>query len=88
MAPADLGIHDLFTFASIGVHSRFSIFLQRVGAAGRIALPEMKEVSRKMRDKAGGTPARPFEETASSIHNPRSTITSPLCPLATLVSWR
>jgi hypothetical protein len=48
----------------------------------------MKEVSRKMRDKAGGTPARPFEETASSIHNPRSTITSPLCPLATLVSWR
>jgi hypothetical protein len=71
-----LGIHDLFTFASIRVHSRFSIFLQRIGAAGRIALPEMKEVSRKMRDTAGGTPALPFEEAASSIHNPQSTIPS------------
>jgi hypothetical protein len=83
IAPADLGIHDLFTFASIRVHSRFSIFLQRVGAAGRIALPEMKEVSRKMRDTAGGTPALPLKKQLlrSTIHNPRSL--HPLRPFAT-----
>jgi len=36
----------------------------RVGAAGRIALPGIEEMSRKMRDTAGETPALPFEETA------------------------
>jgi hypothetical protein len=102
-APADLGIHDLFTFASIRVHSRFSIFLQRVGAAGRIALPEMKEVSRKMRDTAGGTPALPLKKRLlqSTIHDPfllfafiriysrlKTVSTQYLFFFATLVSWR
>jgi len=62
-----------------------------------------EEVSRKMRDTAGGTPALPFEETASSIHDPRSFFlfafiriysrlktlsTQYLFFFATLASWR
>jgi hypothetical protein len=82
-----LGTHDLFTFASIRVHSRFSIFLQRIGAAGRIALPEMKEISRKMRDTAGGTPALPFEEAASSSL-PQSPISNILSLFILCVPWR
>jgi hypothetical protein len=41
-------------------------FFIRFGAAGRIALPG-EEVPRKMRGTAGGTPALPFEEAASSL---------------------
>jgi hypothetical protein len=32
-----------------------------------------EEVSRKMRDNAGGTPALPFEESASSFSFPMTT---------------
>jgi hypothetical protein len=50
-------------FASIRVDSRFNI--QNVSALrGRIALPG--EVSCRMQDTAGETPALPFEEAASS----------------------
>ena len=39
----------------------------------RSALPGIHEVSRKMRDTAGGTPALPFEEAADHSRGPLGT---------------
>jgi hypothetical protein len=55
-------LHHSRFFASI----RGSEILKDSALRGRIALPG-EEVPRKMRGTAGGTPALPFEEAASSL---------------------
>jgi len=47
----------------------------------------MKEVSRKMRDTAGGTPALPFEEAASSFL-PQASISNIQSRFILCAPWR
>jgi hypothetical protein len=56
----------IFSFASIRVPSRFHHLFESIGAARPHRPTGIEEVSRKMRDTAGGTPALPSEKVASS----------------------
>jgi hypothetical protein len=54
-------LHLLSPFAAIPVHSRFHHLSESIGAARPQRRTGIEEMSRKMRDTAGGTPALPSE---------------------------